>query len=110
MVLGPTVVIPSSIIMQSFADYISDVEHRTIKAAHDSSTHLSSEVKLTLRSIILSRFGCRQVPTLSNLSNLIEQVARYEFCAKPAAAIVLIYSGILLNHKGFWEQMNASDV
>ena len=58
----------------------------------------------------MSRFGCRHVPTHSNLRSLVEQVAQYEFCAKPAAALALIYSGIPLNHKPFWEQKNPADI
>ena len=46
----------------------------------------------------------------SNLVTLIEQVARYEFCIKPAAAIVLLHSGIPLNHATFWATKNASDI
>ena len=100
MVLGPTVPIPSDIIIQSFTDYVSDVEHCTLKAALDSKEPFSFAVRADL-IYILSRFGCRQVPTRSNLCALFEQVARYEFCAKPAAALALIHSGIPLNHKAF---------
>ena len=50
------------------------------------------------------------MPTPSNLHNLIKQIALYEFCAKPTAALALIHSGILLTHKPFWEQKSALDV
>ena len=109
MLLGPTVSIPSTIVIQSFIDYVSDVERGTLKAALDSEEPFSCAIRGDLVNV-LSRFGCRQVPTRSNLHNLIEQVARYEFCAKPAAAIGLIHSGIPLNHKAFWERKNAADV
>ena len=55
----------------------------------------------------LSRFGCRQIPKPSNLVDLIEQVARYEFCT---AAIALLHSGIPLNHATFWASKTASDI
>ena len=103
MVLGPTVTTPASIITESFADYISDIERNTLKAALDSKAPFTSALRADLLNI-LSRFGCRQMPTPSNLHNLVEQVALYEFCAKPAAALALIHSGIPLTHKPFWEQ------
>ena len=108
MVLGPTISIPSSIIVQSFADYVSDVECRTLKAALDSSTPFTPAVRAELVNI-LSRFGCRQIPNVSNICKLIEQVAQYEFCARPAAALGLIHSGIPHNHKLFWKKKSASD-
>ena len=109
MVLGPTVTIPASIITESFADYISDIERNTLKAALDSKAPFTSALRADLLNI-LSRFGCRQMPTPSNLHNLVEQVALYEFCAKPATALALIHSGIPLTHKPFWEQKSALDV
>lgn len=64
MILGPTVPIPSDIIIQSFADYVSDVERSTLKAVLDSKEPFSLSVRADLINI-LSRFGCRQVPTRS---------------------------------------------
>ena len=109
MVLGPSVTIPSEIIIESFADYVSDVKRRTLKEALERNEPFTYTVTAELVNI-LSRFGCRQVPTHSNLRSLVEQVARYEFCAKPAAALAFIHSGIPLNHKPFWERKNATDV
>ena len=59
---------------------------------------------------ILTRFGCRQIPTPQNLRTLVEQAARCEFCIKPAAALVLVHSGIPNTHKDFWQSRSASDV
>ena len=108
MLLGPTVTIPAEMIIQSFTDFVSDVERLTLNAALSSSTPFTPAVAKDLVNI-LSRFGCRIVPTFSTLSKLIEQVARYEFCSKPAAAIALVNSGIPLNQEPFWEKMSASD-
>ena len=41
---------------------------------------------------------------------LMEQIAQYEFCVKPAAAIALIHSSIPHLHKIFWEKKSASDL
>lgn len=74
MVLGPTVPIPSDIVIQSFADYVSDVECCVLKTALDAKEPFSFIMKTDLINV-LSRFGCRQVPTQSNLCGLIEQIA-----------------------------------
>ena len=52
MVLGPTTSTPSSIIVQSFADYVSDVECRTLKEALDSSTPFTPAVRAELVNIM----------------------------------------------------------
>ena len=109
MILGPSITIPSSIIIESFIEYVSEVERVTLKSALASSVPFSSSMAEDLVNI-LSRFGCRQRPTHLNLSKVIEDVARYEFCVKPAAALALIHTGIPQNHKLFWEKKSASDV
>ena len=39
-----------------------------------------------------------------------EQVAKFEFCIKPAAAIALLHSGIPLNHTSFVATKTGSDI
>ena len=102
-ILGPGVSLPQDILLDAFIDYISATERQTLKTALDGNyssafpNHL-----LTAVTNILSRFGCRQVPKPSTLMNIIEQVAKYEFCTKPAAAVALVNTGIPLKHKAFW--------
>ena len=48
---------------------------------------------------VLSRFGCRSLPTPNNLVSTIECVSEYEFLIKPAAAITLIFSGLPKAHR-----------
>ena len=109
MVLGPSVMIPPSILIESFSEYVSEVERLKIKAALACSLPFSPSVAEDLVNI-LSRFGCRQIPTYLNLPKLIEDVARYEFCVKPAAALALIHAGIPSNHRLFWQKKSACDV
>ena len=109
MVLGPTVAIPSSIIIESFTDYLSHVERLTLKAALENPDPFSPSVTSELTNV-LSRCGCQMIPTRANVHKLVEQAARYEFCTKPAAALALIYSGVPLNHKDFWQKKSASDI
>ena len=48
------------------------------------------------------RVRVRLMPTPSNLRACIVQIARFEFCCKPAAAISLMHSGVPKSHTEFW--------
>ena len=109
MLLGSSVMISSSIVIESFSEYVSEVERHKLKMALASSLPLSPSMAEDLNGI-LSKFGCRQIPNHLNLPNLIEDVARYEFCVKPAAALALIHAGIPHIHQFFWQKKSAFDV
>ena len=109
MLLGPSVMIPSSIVIESFSEYVSEVERHKLKMALASSLPFSPSMAEDLVGI-LSRFGCRQLSNHLNLPNVIEDIARYEFCVKPAAALALIHAGIPHIHQFFWQKKSASDV
>ena len=70
MILGPSITIPSSIIIESFIEYVSEVERVTLKSALASSVPFSSMAEDLVN--ILSRFGCRQRPTHLNLSKVMK--------------------------------------
>ena len=109
--LGPGVAISQERLMEAFIDYISVTERNTLKTALNGGYDIAFPVPV-LNEVMntLSRFGCRQISKPSNLVTLIEQVAKYEFCIKPAAAIALLRSGIPLNHTTFWANRTASDI
>ena len=75
MLLGPSITTPSTIIIESFSEYVSEVERHKLKTALASSLPFSSSMVDALVGI-LSRFGCRQIPNHLNLPKLIENVAR----------------------------------
>ena len=110
MLLGPSVTIPSSLIIDSFSDYVSDIERLKLQEVLATSLPFSPSLISEDLLSILSRFGCRQIPTHVNLPKRIEDVARYEFCVKPAAALALIHAGIPHTHAPFWKNKSASDV
>ena len=111
MLLGPSVFIPSHVVINSFIEYVSTSERRILKDAltFDKEGVFPQSVQDNLLNV-LSRFGCRLLPKPSNLMELIEQVARYEFIAKPSAAISQINSEIPLNHRNFWNGKTANDL
>lgn len=108
MLLGPGRLIPSDIVEGAFLDYLCCVERETIKEAfgHQVFTHEMQSMLLNT----LSRYGCRQVPTPSNLQQLLQQIAKYELCVKPTAAVAAIHSGIPSIHSPFWNNLTVQDV
>ena len=74
-----------------------------------TSSFPTPEMKSDVISI-LSRLGCREMPTPHNLAELIVNVAKYEFCSKPAAAIAMIYCGIPDEHKPFWTELGIDGI
>lgn len=109
--LGPSVSLSQDMLLDAFIDYISTTERQILRTALSGSYgSVFPNPMLVEITTVMSRFGCRQVPKPSTLMSLIEHVARYEFCMKPAAAVALVYAGIPLNHKAFWANKFPSDI
>ena len=105
---GPGVEMPDSFLLESFMDYVSTLEgtrlHNALKSAHFSGEEQSDIVS------ILSRFGCREMPTATNLRQLIIQVAKHELLMAPVGAHYVLNSGVPTIHHAFWEQFSVADL
>ena len=103
--------IPQEIMIDALMDYISATERRSLKQALQAS-HSSHFPHTILDEIttILSRFGCRQISKPSTLMTDITNIAVYEFCTKPAAAIALLHSGLPFRHKEFWSKKKPNEI
>ena len=90
---------------------MSDVERQFLKTAlqQDSLTPYTPEMNAELIAIF-SRFACRQILKPENMRLLIQHVAQYEFCTKPAAVIALMYCGISTSHGAYWDRMLPGDI
>lgn len=110
MILGPSTKVPVKILLDAFLDYISYTERDTLKEALKLvDGKFPASVQDTLLTI-LSKFGCRRLPTPNTLMSCIQRVAEYEFIAKPAAAISLVHSGIPSSHKAFWKSKSIDEI
>ncbi len=110
ILFGPDVCISTTIMMDSFMDFISATERQIMKMAlktTSSGNHFPPKLLNELTSV-LSRFGCRQIPKPSSLIHEVERLATYEFCTKPAAAITLMNSGLAF--RDFWTRKHPDDV
>lgn len=102
MLLGPTASIPDAVHLNTFINFISREILRdalTYKECESFPEHIQ-EVLINTLSI----FGCRTLPSPSNLSHLLNEDACIEFMIKPAAGIALVNSGIPAAHVHFWEK------
>ena len=108
MLLGSNVKVPADILVDSFKEYLPEIDRMHLQQCFTSRSEISMELKSALVSIF-SRFGCLEVPTASNILRLCEQVAMYEFLIKPMAAINAISSGIASEHREFWNSMSVHD-
>ena len=105
---GPGKTVPSSILWDAFLDYISSTERLLFKEALQCVVFTPELQEKLLNT--LTRFGCQQLPTPSNLLKCLHQIAQYVFCCKPAAAIALIHSGIPATHSQFWNTISADGI
>ena len=110
VVLGPMVTIPDSTFIASLADYVSPYEGSILKRAFSvtvgSFPHDLCEDLLSL----LSRLGCREIPSPKNLRRLVVEVAKHEFMDKPLRVLYTMNSGIPAPHFGFWKKFSADDL
>ena len=79
MLLGPSVVIPRCFLLEALLDYISDTEREKLRSALRHKG-VASFPALEIESDvigILSRLGCREIPTPKKLLEIIVNVAKY---------------------------------
>ncbi len=106
------VVIPDWILLRSFVDSLNSHESSILKdafAVKDKEESFSSSLKQSLLGI-LSRYGCRNLPSPRNLSKLVLDAVKYEFVIKPCAALTAMRAGIPSKHQVFWESMSVEEL
>ncbi len=108
-VLDPTVTIPDSTFILSLIDYISPYEADILKRAFTVNITSVSFPRVLLDDLIsmLSRLGCRQVPTPENIKRLVIDVSKHEFLSRP---IFAMQSGIPVPHFSFWKQFSVEEL
>ena len=102
ILLGPNIVVPDEILVNTFSGYITSYESSVLNQAMHYSGTFSENFKMKLLNIF-SRFGCRQLQE-NKIKELVVQAARFEFLTKPFAQISLMHSGISPLHTKFWNK------
>lgn len=101
--LGLSASISQETLVRAFSDFLSFVDRKTIALALDSS-EFSDNLNFKVISV-LSRFGCREVPTPFNLESLLCSLAKHQFRSQPFAALCALNAGVPEEHKSFWQAM-----
>lgn len=114
MLLGPTVLIPDSILVDTFTDYLSTYESAFIRDVlvlikEQKPQAFTAEQTKTLVDI-LSRVECREIPNPCNLKHLIVQVAKHEFLSRPLGALYGFNSGVPTAHRPFWNKIDVGEL
>ena len=108
ILLGPLVVLPDAIILESFIDYLVDYEGQTLRRAlQDVALIPSLSEKLVS---ILSRHGCLEVPKPDNRKAIVTEVAQCKFTTKVLGATYAMNSGLSKDDKCFWAQHSVADL
>ncbi len=108
MLCGPTAEVPSQLLVEAFIDSVSYHDSQVLKDALNVNQFTSETVTGLLG--ILSRFGCRDLPTPNGLRQQLFQMAKFEFVTKPFAAVFSIHHGIPQHHRLFWESKNVQEL
>ena len=101
MFLGNEVVIPDSILIDSFVNYVSNREAATLQKAL-SSLSFSRNVVAKLADL-LGAYNCFQVPCCGNLKDLLCKIAKCELIQKS-----LVHSGVTAEHSQFWKEKDVN--
>lgn len=93
MLLGVRISIPNAFLVSTFVDSLNSYEQGLHKEGMDVKHEFSSDLQTKLVSIV-SRFGGRELPTRSNIQQIVLQLAKYQFQVKPLPATIAINTGI----------------
>ena len=100
--------VSDKVLVTTFMETVSSVEAATLSRAF-TVPEFSGDMQVRLASI-LGRFGCRQLPSVDNLRQLLLQVAKFQFITKPSSALQAISSGIPMSHREFWKQLSVKEL
>ena len=105
---GPDTPIPDLVVLECFMDYVSTTESVVLQKALKSQKLVGKEQTDVVD--VISRFGCREMPTANNLNQLLIQIAKHEFQMVPIGALYGLNSGVPITHKNFWDQFTLGDL
>ena len=111
IVYGPTVSIPTDMLLKSFEDFLTSYESGIVKLAvflEKENKSFSSNLLSKLIEI-LSRMGCCRIPTRDNFKVLLTEVAQFNFTTKCMGALYAMHSGIPVTHRSFWNKLSIED-
>ena len=106
ILICPSVNMPSALFLNSLRDHINPYERSELQQYFASDVPTTSQIILGF----LSQFGCRQLPTCSNLSGILIDVDKYQFIQIIVPAISAAHRGIPDSHKTYWQNMGVEGI
>ena len=108
--LGSDITISSTIVTESFIDFISTYKSSVFQRALKwKGPKFTNELQENLVEI-LGRMGCRKIPTADNIHQLVIEVARYELCIKPLGAVQALRAGVPTEFYPFWNAFSVKQL
>ena len=104
---GPNTTVSDGIYLESLVDYISTHDSSTLREALQEKKFTSTLACNTLA--ILSRLGCTQIPTPSNIKDLIVDSAKHQFKIRPLGTLFSMNSGVPSVYSPFWENLSVEN-
>ncbi len=107
---GMDVQIPNAILVESFIDYIGTHEKSIIQ---ECVLFKGSSFTSTIQDKVidvLSRFGCTDIPTPSNIRKLIIDLARHHLLGRPLGVLYTLHSGIPTVYHGFLNKFSVIEL
>ena len=105
---GPNVEVPDTILLESFVDYLSCHEssliHEAIKLG-EKGTSFSSHMQADLINT-LSRLGCTEIPSFSNIKRLVITISKHLLVNKPLGTLYTLRSGVPIPYHNFLKQFS----
>ena len=97
MLKGPTTAVSDDVILEAFPDSVSNYDATILRKALISEVFEEPFQDKLLN--VLSKFGCRQLPSPGNIRKIFLQIGRFEFLIKPLHAVMSIQEGV--GHRDF---------
>lgn len=108
---GPTISITETMMIDSFADYLSTYESgfvgRAVALANNGECF--PEELMSKLIDLFSKLGCCEIPNHNNFKRLVVEVATFNFTTKCMGTLYAMNSGIPKCHLAFWKDFSLCD-
>ena len=108
VLLGTDTSLPQRLFVECLCDFLSIIDRKIISDALKVK-EFGQDVKTSLINI-LSRFGCRDVPTPANIRQILCGIAQHLFKSQPFATICVMNAAIPTKHVQFWHAFDCNEL
>ena len=110
ILLPPGGQLPQNVMVEAFVDCLNHHDASIFNDAFKCGNKMFSSSVQTNLLCILERYGCREMPRPGNLTNLVVQVATFQFIMQPAMAVSQMKTGIPEVQATFWNSVTTGEL